>query len=803
MMVVQEFRGALRRLLKRPGYALLSVTVLGVGLGVTLFLFSLVNTLILKPLPFPDAERLMAVGERSSSGHGIDSLDSAQYELLRRSLQAADAVGAYTAGGVSLDDGQGAVYFPGSRSSASLLEMLGVRPLLGRLFTAADEQPGAEHVLLIGEPLWRTTFAADPHVVGRQIRVNGEWATVVGVLPASFSFPQYTRVWRPLRLLPGQHRDLAGVLRLAPGKTLGQARAELDAIQPALQRVLPTDMHMRAVVTKPLGYSFVPEDMRYWVWLMFGAGTLVLLLACVNVANLQLVQAVRRAHELALRHALGSARGRLVFGAMAEGWLLGMAGWLLALPIVQWGNRWLVAVYFRPGRMPGFHHFGLDGWVLAAGALMAIATTTLVGAVPAWRAARCDPQQALRDGAKGSGSGFARVARVMVVAEIVLTVVLLVGAGMFVGAVQRLLARPTPGIGYAAQVLTAELALPRQSYDDARRIAVIGEAVARLRATPGVVDATAADTVPGGRLGSHERVGLLGQPRPVSGWTEVQLGVVDPHFLSTFGVRLLAGRFFDARDTAGGQTVAVVDRHLAQALWPGQDPLQRQLTLHPGTAWARSLTVIGVTEPLQMDGLLERSVPGLLMPVSQAAGQAPLHAVGLAVRTHGAAAAFIPNLTGIVHGVDSQVAVHDVLSQQWIMARSQAGLTVMANVFGVLGLVALGLAATGLYGVVAFSVEQRTREIGIRRAIGGGGWAIARLLGRQLAWQLGLGLVLGILLALPWSRLLADPNLQTRAHDPTVFGSVIVLVVATALVATLLPLRRALQVDPAVALRYE
>jgi len=447
---------------------------------------------------------------------------------------------------------------------------------------------------------------------------------------------------------------------------------------------------------------------------------------------------------------------------------------------------------------------GMDGWVVGFGVVAALLGTMLAGGIPAWRASRADLRDALRDGGKGSGSGFARVAKVMVVAEVALTVVLLVGAGTFVRALGALLAQPAVGATHAAQVLTAEVALPPLLYrDDAKRVRFFDQVVEHLRQQPGVADATASDTVPSAYLGSHEDVSLPGWPQPSDGWPRVQMGIVDPHFLGTYGVRLLEGRFLDARDTADGQRVAVIDAKMAAAMWPHQDALGRKLVLWPGRSQALTLTVVGVIESLQLDGMLERSLPGMLIPLAQSAGQSPLHGVGVAVRLHADAESFLPRLADVVHGVDPQAAVYAVRSQAKDMAMQRVNLVVMTDIFSALGLVALLLAAAGLYGVLAFSVAQRTREIGIRRAIGAGHGAVLREVGRQLFWQLGIGLGIGLLLSVPWSSMLADPGLRTRAHDPAVFAMVLLLVVGVSVLAALVPLLRALRVDPAVALRYE
>jgi predicted permease len=811
-MIVREFREAWRRLGRRPGYAGLSIMVLGVGLGVVVFLFSLINTLILAPLPYPHPDRLMAIGDIQhshggvgDSGIGIDDIDGERYLRLKDGLPALERVGVYVPAGFVLDVGQATTRQEGGRFTASMLDLLGVRPLLGRGFSAADGASGAPPVALLGEQLWRTDFHADPQVLGKVIRIDGAWVTVVGVLPASFGFPGISRLWLPLHVAVGDHAPVWMVVRLRADTSLSAARQALDALNSRLDAQQPAGSERQRIVIKPLALGLVPENLRRWVWLMFGASALVLLLACVNVANLQLVQTLQRRRELALRGALGCSRARLMLGALLESLLLSLAALSLAVPIAHAGNRWLVTMYAANDQAPNaYQHFGIDGSVLAFAVLAAILSTTLAGMIPAWRASRADLQDALRDGSKGSGGGFARVVRMLVVAEVALTVVLLVGAGTFIRALDGLLAQPAAGATHAQDVLTAEVALPPALYmQDAQRIGFFETLVERLRQDPAVIAASASNTIPSAQLGSHEDVSALGQPRPTQGWAQAQMGIVDRYFLDAYAVRLTAGRFFDDRDNATGLFVVVIDRKMAEATWPGRDPLGQRLVLYPGNSWARTATVVGVIEPLQLDGALEESLPGVLMPLRQAAGQSPLHGIGIAVRTHAEAAAYTRRLIDIVRGVDTQAAVYYAYSQSRRMAMKRLGLMVLTEVFGALGLVALLLAAAGLYGVLAFSVAQRTREIGIRRAIGAGHMAILHDAGRQLLWQLGLGLGIGLALALPWSKLLADPNLHTRGFDPGVLVPVLLVVALIAVIASLVPLTRALRVDPVIALRHE
>jgi hypothetical protein len=327
----------------------------------------------------------------------------------------------------------------------------------------------------------------------------------------------------------------------------------------------------------------------------------------------------------------------------------------------------------------------------------------------------------------------------------------------------------------------------------------------RLRHAAGVVDVTEADVVPSVGSGGVVKVSLPGHGKPSNGWARVDAGVVGTRFLATYGMHVLEGRFFAKADNAQGAPAVVVDRQFAKTFWPHDNPLHRELVLNPGTKQARTVTVVGVGKTLSLDGMLGTSRPGMLLPLAQAGPSGLLPGVGLAVRTHAPAVAFQRQLVAAVHGVDPRAAVYRMRTQAHCMRVARLGLVLLTEVFGVLGVIALVLAAAGLYGVLAFSIEQRTREIGIRRAIGAGNGAIVRLVARQLAWQLGAGLVVGVVLAVPWTTMLSgvNPALQMQAHDPAVFAPVFGLVVIVSMLAVLVPLTRALRVDPEVALRDE
>lgn len=798
-----ELGTAWRRLLARPGYSALSVSVLGLGLGAMLFLLTAVNGLILAPLPFPDSERLVSIGFQREGNRNINSMSSADFVRMAPALRSYEAIGGYSRMTIVLGLEAGPKRYEGAALSEEMLPLLGAQPVLGRRFTAEDEQrPGAAPVVLIGHDVWRDDFGADPEVVGRAIRVNGGTGTIVGVMPAEFGFPQRQSVWLARRAYAGSDFNHEMLARLRPGVTLAQARAELDAVAATLGRQLEGLANDSRLALQPLRFSFVDATTRGLVWMMFAAGLLVLLLACANVANLQLSQVLSRRRELAVRSALGAGRGRLLRALLAESLLLSLGATLIALLLAHLGGRWVMDTFIAADDGPAyFISFDIDLRMAGFAVLAALFTTVLAGLVPALRASRTDVQDALRDGDKGSsGSGFARVAKGLVVAEIALTVVLLVGAGMFIRALQAVLAFDFGTRADPTTIMTGRVGLfPEQFPTPAEQLQFFERLGDRLRADPEVVAATVANTVPGTSSGGWHRFVAEGEPKPAQGYPAALMAPVDPHFAQTYQVRLTAGRFFDGRDRPDSEKVAVVDARMAQALWPDADPLGRRFVVHPETPEATTLTVVGTVEAMHLEDADDTVFPTYLVPFAQA----PSRFASLAVRTRGDASAFAPKLAALVRAEDADTAVYWQRTQQRAIEMGRVGPVILTQIFTGVGLLALVLSAAGLYGVLAFAVEQRTREIGIRRAIGAGRRGIVGVVAGRVLWQVLLGLAIGVALGLPWSLLMASPEMQTRGLDPMVFALVIAVIVAVAAVAALAPLRRALRVDPMIALRHE
>lgn len=795
---------ATRRLLNRPGYAVLSIGILGLGLGSMLLMLSLVNSLILEPLPFPQSERLVAIGYQGEGDSHVEGMDTEDFQLLAQQLHSYDTVGVYASLTVNIrQSGRDSIpkRYEGTALSGEMSGILGVAPIIGRPMQAEDDQPGAELGLWLSERVWRQDFHADPDVVGVAVQANGERATIRGVMPVDFAFPYVGEVFVPRRMQAGD--DLGGELaaRLKDGVSVRQARAELEALAQRLGKSLQGQLDDRMLRLTPLVQRFVNRNTRRFVWMMFAAGALVMLLACVNVANLEVSQSLTRRRELAIRGALGASRARLLREMLAESLLMSALATLIGLAVAYYGGQWILDVFRANGDAPVYYvRFALDARMLGFGVVAALFTTLLAGLVPALRASRTNVQDTLRDGDKGSsGGGFARLVGALVVAEVALTVMLLVGAGTFIRGLDRVLDFDFGTRADPRTIVTGRVGLfPQQFPDGPSRVQFFERLVDRLSRDPQVMAATAATTLPGTSAGDERLISAADAAKPPTGYPSALAAHIDDHFADTYGLQLLSGRLFDGRDRADSERVAVVDARLAGLLWPDREPLGQKLLVDPQSD-TEAYTVVGVVAALHLDDADDPLRPVYLLPLRQH----PQRFVTVSVRTRGDALAFAPKLAAAVRAEDADTPVYWVQTQRRAIEMGRIGPVVLTQIFSAIGLLALALAAAGLYGVLAFGVEQRTREIGIRRAIGASRREIASVVSRRALWQVAIGLLLGLGFGLPWSGLLADPQLQTQGYDGLVFGLVVAVVLSVALLASLIPLRRALRVDPMVALRYE
>ena len=798
---LHELSTAARRVAARPGHALLSFVVLSLGLGTTLFLLGVVNGMYLKPLPFPNAERLVSLGYLPPGETiGINGFDANDWLALSPELKSFERTAIFTTATVNLTRSEGATRYQGGVLSKDVLPLLGAAPVLGRGFTAADDQPNAPLAVILSDRVWRNDFGADPAIVGKTLRANAQPATIVGVMAPGFSFPVREEVWIPRRVAADDAFGADAFALLRDGVSMAAARAELAALNERLGKSLTGVRDGQRLVVKPFKTRFVGEGGQKVVWLMFATSLLVLLLACANVANLTYTRTLSRARELAVRSALGAARGRLVMSLMVETLVIAVVATGAALGMAQVGGAWLMDTLVAAEDAPGYWvEFGVD-WRMGAYAVLAAALATIVaGLVPALRATGGGVQVALRDGERAGGRGFARAAKGLVVAEIAITCVVLVSAGVFIRALDRIVAYDYGTSTPAGQVLTARVGLFERDFPrPADQLAFFQRVVDTVRSEPGVVAASAANALPGTASSATDQVAAFGEPEPAQGYPIANLGVVDRYFAETYGLRLRSGRLFDSRDADGSLRVAVVDRQMAETLWPGRDPLGQKLRFSPRNPESQELTVIGVVDDMLIEDVDDPHRPTVLVPLEQQ----PSRFVTIAVHTSGDALAFAPRLAEIVRTQNPDTPIYWVRTQQRAIEYARIGPVLVAQIFSAVGVLGLALAAAGLYGVLAFAVAQRTREIGVRRAVGASPTAVVRTVGDRVLWQLGLGIAIGCAIAYPWSGLLLDPSLDSR-RDWSVFAIAVGVIVLAATFAALVPLRRALRVDPLVALRHE
>lgn len=799
----QSLVNARRRLAARPGHSLLAIGILSLGLLSAMFLFGSLNSMLLRPLPFPEAGRMVAVGWSNPDRlDEVGSLSGQDWLQLRDALAMFDHI-AIDAGAATINIGHGTQVrrYSGALIDAGLLPLFSVQPLLGRVFSAADDQAGAARSLLIGEHTWRNDFSADPDIVGRVVRANGEPATIIGVLPGSFTYPRDQQAWLPRRLAADDGLPVQVTARLAEGVSLEQARTRLQALAATQSGELAGSRDGSLLNVIPLQHRFVNQTTRQALWMVFAAGLLVLLLACVNVANLQLAAMLPRRRELAVRSALGAGRRHLLADLMAEALLVAGIATVLAAVGNDLLSRFYSARMVTSGmEIPFFVDFAYDWRDLVFVPALALASCLFAGLIPALRAAGTDAREAMADGARGSEGGFfARVSRALVVGQIALTVVLLVGAAMFVHGSIGMLDFDTGSRVDGRQVLTARVGLFDAGYPtDADRVAYFEQVRQRLAEEPQVLAASVGNAIPGAGNGGVKDIVAQGAPKPAGGHETAFVAQVDEAYAQVYGLRLQEGRFFDGRDRGDSLPVAVIDARTAQRLWPDGRALGQRLILDPEEDQPQMRTVVGIVDNLHLTPVENRARPTVLFPFAQQ----PSRFATLAVRSHGDAAGLSALLASTLRQIDPDTPAYFVQTQEQAVRQGRVGSVILTEVFVGVGLLALLLAAAGLYGVLAFFVEQRTREIGIRRAIGSDRVGVLGLVFRRLTGHVLAGLGIGVAIALPWSALLANPAFNTRAYDPLIFAATIALVLVVAVVSALVPLRRAVRVDPVTALRH-
>jgi putative ABC transport system permease protein len=804
----QDTRYGLRTLRKQPGFTAVAIIALALGIGANTTMFSVINALLLHPFSFPEGDRLAAVWEsRVEAGQDRDGFAPANFLDVRAETKAFSAAAAFSGWSANLTEGDQPERLEGAAVSPQFFDVLGVRPALGRAFLAEEEQPGRDPVVIIGDGLWRRRFNADRNIVGRNVRINERSFNVVGVMPPDFDFPQGGKqVWTPL-LIDADDASARGahylqvIARLKPGATDEQARDELAALARRLSEQYPDTNANRGFFTQNLTENYV-RGPRPYLLIMLGAVLFVLLVACANVANLQLMRAAARQKEIAVRLALGASRWRVVRQLLTESVLLALAGGLAGLLLSVWAVDAIAASL--PANfaryVSGWRNLGIDWRVFAFTLGVSVLTGVVFGLTPALLATRTNLNESLKEGGRtGDSGGRGRARAALVVAEVALSLVLLAGAGLMVRSFLRML-DVRPGFD-ARDVLTMELSLPSRKYKEPAQVAQFYEQLtARVAALPGVTGAGLTNVAPLSMNDDSTHFSIAGQPPPPPGAAPLaDFRTVNPGLFGALGVPVTRGRNFDARDTRAAPHVVLVSERLARRFFPNEDPLGRRIQLGDDAC-----EIVGIVGDVRYKSFVseareERLRGAIYVPHAQV----PYREVTLVVRSATDASALTAAVRQEVQALDKDQPVYNVRTMPQVFAEAVAPQRLSAYMFAGFALIALVLAAVGLYAVIAYSVALRTHEIGVRMALGAQPRDVFRLIIGQGLRLILVGVALGVAGALAVTRTMASVLYGVSATDATTYAAISLLLALVALVACYVPARRATKVDPMVALRYE
>jgi predicted permease len=805
--VLNDIRYGIRALRRNPGVTITAVVALALGISSNTAEFSIADAFLFKPLALRDPDRLVMLPETRGTRPiaGTSNVSPANFEDWKRQATSFEQLAASQLLDINIT-GQGEPEgLLGSRVSPGLFDLLGARPLIGRVFQPAEDQLGRDQVAVLSFGLWERRFASDPDVVGKTVRLDGKPFTVVGIMPKNFHFPLPAEIWTPMamddkeRAVRGaRYMDVVG--RLKPGISVPQAAAEMRTISKRLADAYPETNRGWTARLMPIRDFLLGDLTRSYTLMTLAAVGFVLLIACANVANLQFARATFRAKEIAVRTALGAGRWRIVRLLVVESVLLGLAGAAVGILLAQWDVDMIRS--HMPAEIArfvsGWDQIRLDGRALLFTALVAILAGIVSGLAPALHNSKPDLNEALKESVRGSSEGRSRsrLRSVLLTGEIALALVLLVGAGLMVKGVHGLI---SVNETLAPQsLLTMRLSLPESKYKEPRQMAAFyHQALAGLATLPQVEAATLATSVPYGNLDSTSRLTIEGRPAEAGELRVAQNQVISANYFHTMRVALRDGRVFSEADGMDSQPVAIVSESLARRYWPGGTALGRKIKL--GTDDAPWLTVVGVVQDVRYDWFDADLKPAVYRPYMQT-GRPYAY---LALRTTGDPLALVAGARHRIATMDAELPVFEVKTLEKVISESVLGLSYVAVMMTVLGGIALLLACVGVYGVMSYAVSERTREIGIRIALGAERTDVLRMvIGRGMVVT-GIGLSIGFALSLMLARLLASFIFGVSATDWQIFGGISLALAAAAILACYIPARRAIRIDPVEALRYE
>ncbi|HEY2800397.1 MAG TPA: ABC transporter permease [Chthoniobacterales bacterium] len=801
--MLTDLRYAFRLLLKSPGFTLVAVLTLALGIAASTAIFSVVDAVLLHPLPYPHSEQIVSVSQTTRST-GLSNEDASPANFLDWSAQNSvfSAMACVSGSQRNLSGGEQPERVRTSMASSQFFALFDTAPLLGRTFGPSDAKPGNAQVVVLSHALWARRYAADRNVIGRELQLDGKTFTIIGVMPPAFSPDDYAEIWIPSPydvpvhpLAPNDNprpmRDrsyLEAWARLKSGITLQQAQTQMNAIALRLEKQYPDANQDVGVALVPVHEEMV-SGIRPMLLMLLGAVSFVLLIACANVANLLLARAATRSREIAIRTALGASRVRLLRQLLTESVLLALLGGALGLLLATWALPVLLSL--SPPEITGFSGIGLNREVLVFSLLASLATGTLFGLAPALFGSRANPNDALREGERGSSLGKSPARSGLIAVEIALSLVLLVGAGLMMKSFLRL---TNVDPGFNSKRLFVFNVGPSRSADAAQQTNFYRGVVERIAAVPGVKSVGAVSRLPLAGGNSSRSFNLPGDKQDY----EADIRVSTPDYFPTMGVPLLQGRNFSERDASDSLPVAIMNQAAATSVFPGKNPIGQYITNFGPNS--EKLQIVGVIGNVHHVALEKSPRPEIYLPFTQAQWPSMFIAVRGAISNP---LSLLPAVQSAVWSVDRNVPLANPRTMEDVLAHSVLRRKFAMLLLSIFAGIATLLAAIGLYGVISYSVAQRTKEIGIRMALGGQRGDMLRMVLRQSGILVALGMVIGVPAALAATRLLGAMLYGVGATDLLTYLFVIALLAAAAFLASILPALRATKVDPTVALRYE
>ena len=807
---LKDIRYGWRGLTNRPGFSAIVIVTLALGIGASTAIFSVVNSVMLRRLPYPNAGRIVAIQELNPEGRQVQ-VTGPNFLDWRAQNTVFEHLAAIKRTNVNLTLADQAERIELAQTSASFFDVFGVGPQLGRLFVAGDEQAGHAPVVILSDVLWRRRFAANPGLIGQQVNLDSRQYTVIGIAPANFQYPEKTEAWLPPlklapelneRIEPTERRGMGylfAIASLKPGVTVDQAHSEMETITGRLRQQYPDSNNRRFNRVLSLDDHLL-GDSRKMLWLLFGAVMFVLLIACANVANLLLANAAGRQKEMAIRSALGASRLRVIRQLLTESAMMALAGGALGLMLSVWGVSLITKLL--PKDFPRLHEIGIDWRVLVFTVTASIFTGLLFGFAPALHASKSDVQEAMKESSRGSSGSLrrSRLRHALIVAEVALSVVLLAGAGLLFRSFMRL---QEVDAGFSShQVLTARLTPSGDNFrEDVDYINFYDKVLQRLNAIPGVQHTGLINTLP---LAKGPTTGFRVDGRPIlprDQWIGTNFRSVSDDYFTAMSIPVSQGRGFNDRDTQTSAPVIVINQVLAQNDFAGENPIGQRITfggLNPQQqpVW---FEIVGVTANVRSTELREAPEAELYF----SARQNPFENMSVVIRSSVEPTSLAGSLRQIVQEVDKTVPVSDVKTMDHIVSESVTQPRFNLFLLGLFSAVALLLSVAGIYGVTAYTVTQRTHELGIRIALGAQVSDVLRMILGQGMAVIGIGIVIGLGAAFGLMRLMNSLLFGVSATDPFTFAAITAVLIGAGLLACYVPARRATKVDPLEALRYE